>query len=294
MISPSTGEAKKAGFPYLVDICITKKCDRGCEFCYADAKPDGKEADKWWVGSGLLEALLKAGTMEVVFGGGEPTLSDGLAYFISSYHQKRFKVGMTTRNYGFHKDKHFKECVPGLSSIGISCETAGDVEEAMPLAKALFKLSLEDSNKGDYRSRSPVVSIHIQTILGLKPWNTTRELVAAAASRKGRESGIRTVTFLSLRNVGRAAKAKGHPLTPGWIDEVSKSGLSVGADSGICKEWGPELAARGVKRMHIVGDDGMSTMFVDAVDMVAKPSSFSDRKVRLDKSPDITEVFRSL
>lgn len=60
-----------APVPELADISITNRCDRGCDFCYRDAKPNGifMSLDNY---KKVLTEL--PNTFQLALGGGEPTL----------------------------------------------------------------------------------------------------------------------------------------------------------------------------------------------------------------------------
>src|SRR5262245_37253109 len=64
--------------PIEVHLAVTSRCAAGCEGCYLDAKPDGREPPREEI-ERVLDALSAAGVLTVAFGGGEPTTRADLA-----------------------------------------------------------------------------------------------------------------------------------------------------------------------------------------------------------------------
>ena len=63
--------------PTEAHVAVTERCPAGCTGCYADATPTGYEPPFADVGA-RLEALARAGTFAIAFGGGEAALREDL------------------------------------------------------------------------------------------------------------------------------------------------------------------------------------------------------------------------
>lgn len=66
------GDAPPPSPPLEAHVAVTSRCGAGCEGCYLDATPDGREPPRAEI-EGRLADLARAGIFTVAFGGGEPT-----------------------------------------------------------------------------------------------------------------------------------------------------------------------------------------------------------------------------
>lgn len=91
---------EKASKPELVDVIISNKCSQGCEFCYRDCTPTGKDATIKQVKT-VLSTLLDMGVPEIVIGGGDIlrySYLEELCDYIMSCRQYYNSVFTTTLN----------------------------------------------------------------------------------------------------------------------------------------------------------------------------------------------------
>lgn len=285
----------KSGFPYLVDIGLGTKCplaDTKCNVpCYASSGKDGKEADTSFVSYTLLNTLYSAGVFEVVFGGLEPTLyahKDGfghLPYILTYYKNKNFKVGITTRNYQAHKLSTFKEIVGGLHTLAISANSVDDLKEAAVLAEHIRKI--------DYN-----VSIYVQNIFGLNDYDSFKLFCLEYDKINKAKYTFSGLTFLGYKDYGRGKDYTPFQIPSEWISFVEKIGITFGIDSLMVSKWKKDLEEHGVDPIYLVGSEGSSSCYVDALKQSVKPSSFTDYEVKLSEKEwrdanRFLEVFRS-
>lgn len=84
--------------PSLVSIALTNVCDLACEFCYAPKSTHHLEFDDLLRWCKELDAL---GTLEVAFGGGEPTLYRELPELCAAIWEQT-ELGISITTHGHH------------------------------------------------------------------------------------------------------------------------------------------------------------------------------------------------
>lgn len=260
----------KSEFPYLVDISISTACPFQCQFCYTSSTKEGLAADVDYLES-LAKILAQARVFEVVLGGGEPTLYTykhprfGSEYDIVSvlsyFKNENFKVGITTKNYNLHKHPKFKEIISKLHTIAISCNTLEELKKAKVLREKIHTYSHE------------YPKIYIQSILGLNKWADTKKFLQAC-----KKAYFNDVTLLGFKDFGFGKKSISYTIKEEWIDYVKELGINIGIDSILANSWREALIKNGVKNYALVGAEGKSSCYIDAVNQTIKPSSFTDEK----------------
>lgn len=259
----------KSGFPYLVDIGVGSFCpfvNGACPVpCYTSSKREGDFARFDFLAGILPEVLVNSNVFEVVFGGGEPSFYNcgdkKLSDVLKSFHDLDFKVGVTTRNYKWHKMPDFEKCLPYMNSIAVSVNSVEDVEDSLGLVN-----SLKWENNYYY-----------QYILGLDPLESFIEFIEYMKKKWAR------VTLLGYKDFGLARGVKPFEFGASWIDIVKRAGLnSLGIDSILANRWRDELTKRGVQDYLLVGGEGESSCYINALEQVLQPSSFSEHKIKLD------------
>ena len=260
----------KAGFPYLVDVKITDKCPFGCSFCYQSSTPAGQSADHYFLTQELARSLMEANVLEVNFGGGEPTLYRGsydyhdFGSIAASFKERHFKVGVTTKNYQWHKSKEFEKTLKHIDSVAISVNDVGEIDAARELKQAINKIA-------GYNT-----TVYYQCVFGLIPYNEFIEFVARLLYK----SHQARLTLLGYKSFGFGKSGEEHIYPAEWIDVVKEwhtnHKVSIGVDSVMVSNWKDKLIAYGIKDYYLVGTEGKTTCFIDAVNQKVYPSSFSD------------------
>lgn len=254
---------EKAQFPYLVDIKVTDKCSNGCQFCYMNSTPDGKGASFDYL-KRLAYSLAQANVFEVAIGGGSveeyfDEKDKGKSYhtqfsdIVRVFHDKRFKIGITTRNYNLHKHSDFNNFKENISSIAISCPNREDLDSAKELYDSL--------GGGKHVSVQYILEAH-----DLQYFKTyLKELKALH---------FYSLTVLGAKECGRGLGFKWHKHGDGWIKEIKNSGIHAGIDSILVKKYHDAIIKAGVQHYYLQGTEGQSTCFIDAVQQRMYPSSF--------------------
>jgi hypothetical protein len=255
----------KSEFPYLVDISVGDSCPFNCEFCYTSSSNKGTYADGYFLSNTLKEMLLNANVFNVVFGGGEPTLFAGeygynLSNILTAYKGSNFVTGVTTRNYNLHKHPQFIEMMNHTDSLAISCTTLEDLAKAALLRAAINESSLINRPK-----------IYVQTILGLTSWEDFQLFMIQAAS-----IWFSGITLLGYKSFGFGEQVKPYDIPDDWIPFVKNLNKNIGVDSIIVSKYRDKLIEHGVNNYYLVGSEGKSSCYVDALKRVVKPSSFTD------------------
>ncbi len=265
----------KSGFPYLVDLSITSFCPFGvkddasviCKNCYQSSTTEGKPAtiDNIIHIAKVLESL---NTLEIVLGGGEPTLWKdnyyNLSYVLGEISRMNFKIGLTTRNYTWYRSKDF--FVDNLNTIAISTNTEKDIIDSKALVKNINKAN----NK---------VCIYLQTVLGAISWEDNLKFMDQVISNYKHQGLISGLTFLGYKDFGFGQKSKEQPFPENWVEIIKEkfknTGISIGVDSIIVRKHREQILKNGVKQHFLVGAEGKQTCYIDAVNMKIQPSSFT-------------------
>src|SRR5262249_181193 len=99
--------------PEVISIAVTNVCDLSCAFCYAPKTRDMlsvPEIIHW------CRELDQLGTLEVAFGGGEPTLFPGLAEVCRNiWSETRLGISITT--HGQHLNEELWKKLKGFVSV---------------------------------------------------------------------------------------------------------------------------------------------------------------------------------
>lgn len=99
--------------PSLVSVALTNVCDLACEFCYAPKSTHQLASDDLLRWCKELDGL---GTLEVAFGGGEPTLYRGLPELCAAiWGQTELGISITT--HGHHLSPELIDGLRGNVSI---------------------------------------------------------------------------------------------------------------------------------------------------------------------------------
>ena len=285
----------KSEFPYLVDIKVTNKCSNGCLECYADSKPDGDSSKTFFYS--LSKALKKARVFEIAIGGGEVTEflkpyriehpEEGgynISYIAEIFHNDKFKVGMTTRNYNIHKEPYWDHLVDNIDSIAVSVRNPEEVKKASDIQKSFQEKCL---NRQDYSRQ-----FNVQYILGCAELDDFKKIIDVC-----KENYIYNITLLGPKYCGRGNNVVWYDLGTKWINIVKEATngeyntFNVGIDSVLAKNYKKDLIKAGVKCCYLLCEEGKSTCFIDAVKGYIRPSSFSDEGVKCNLDNITSEEF---
>ena len=105
--------------PSLVSVALTNICDLACEFCYA---PKSTHQLLFRDLLGWCKELDALGTLEVAFGGGEPTLYRELPELCAAIWEET-ELGISITTHGHHLNLDLIDCLRGnVSNIRFSVD----------------------------------------------------------------------------------------------------------------------------------------------------------------------------
>lgn len=262
----------KSEVPELVDVRLTSKCDQGCPFCYADARPDGAVADGTSIWR-LARALGEMRTFEVALGGGEPLLLPNLASILAGFRSEGVVPNFTTRKLDWLRDpRKWKPIIENVGSFALSVNAeergydrinelgmllrANDI----PLGKAAIQAIVRDEPDA-YCVSSP---------------SDMERMIKRCAAQELR------LTFLGFKRVGRARmdkgpRGQGNP--PGWWvvpmrDAHARYGGSIGIDTALAASAGAGLNDNRVPVVLYDVKEGQFSCYVDLLEKKIGPSSY--------------------
>ena len=241
-----------ADTPELVDLKITDYCSYGCKFCYQGSTEQGVHAQAAAVIS-IIRTLKDLEVFEIAIGGGEPTAHPNFVDFLCSIKKAGIVPNFTTFDLEYwSKDKIIVEavnhCCGGFAVSSLSANSL----------KAVAKWN--KSNK---------VKANLQIPCGAYP-----KAVVQRAINFAKENFI-TITFLGYKNTHRGANNP--PKDYSWIfQELLKHSweLRWGADTLFVKQFKNEMDAAGIDRRLRVGEEGMFSCYIDAVEGTIDRSSY--------------------
>ena len=157
--------------PAVVSIALTNACDLDCEFCYASKEPATLRADdvlRW-----CLE-LAESGSLEVAFGGGEPTIFPGFGQLCREV-WRQSDLGISITTHGHRLTDRVIELLEGNVSI-----VRFSIDAAEPLYSSIRQRRLSDLlPKVQRTARS--VPIGVNTVITKATLRTLDELAAIVA-----------------------------------------------------------------------------------------------------------------
>jgi hypothetical protein len=128
------------------------------------------------------------------------------------------------------------------------------------------------------------------------PYDSFKEFVLAVS-----EKYSRNITLLGYKDFGFGKGGQKFSYPDEWIAFVKsvheKTRLNIGIDSVMVRNWREKLIEFGIKDYFLVGTEGKSTCYVDAVKQKMYSSSFSDEeglpmpKNKYDKTVDFLKNF---
>lgn len=264
----------RASLPELVDLKITNYCPFGCEFCYQNSTLKGAVGD---YPSSIVYALGQMGVFEIALGGGEPTLWPRLEDFVAYAHYEGMVVNITTKNIEWLYTPQAARVLPDLGAVAVSISDTKEVDRFLKAIKGKdgrFAVQIIDGLFSQFS---------VETIL-----------------RQCAEVSV-PVTFLGFKSTGRGAAY--NPRNKGALIKVLQKppkdmympGISI--DTVFAHQYQAELAKLEVNPVLYDTQDGRYSMYIDAVENKAGPSSYNpEAMVSLSDritSEEITKIFRS-
>ena len=208
-------------YPYLMDLCITKKCDKGCSYCYMDCTPDGEHGGFSSKAYLKLEGWVRNGGHEVILTGGEALLHphfkttlEAVYAILSSYNGR---VTLTTHDYTAFFGKDFLSYASYLDGVAFSVDSLSDVKILTDMIRAKEKeisdsiqmynyKRIVGSYKKGYSDKDVTPRLAIQIIPDL--WTKEDLLELANSMPHSFLFENQSIVLLGYKQMGRAAEGQ--------------------------------------------------------------------------------------
>jgi radical SAM protein with 4Fe4S-binding SPASM domain len=178
--------------PVEVHLAVTSKCGVGCQGCYLDARPDGRERPRATIEQ-ELDAMRDAGVFTVAFGGGEPTTREDLGELAREASLRGLTPVLTTSGIGLTEARieglrHFAQVNVSYDGAGAAYALVRGVAAAAAAERAIERLAARG------------IRVGVNVVL-------TRETFAQLGEtlRRARDLGACEAQLLRYKPAGRAA-----------------------------------------------------------------------------------------
>lgn len=251
----------KAAFPELVDVKLTDRCpfELDCGFCYMGSTRKGAEASLEDVTKTLI-ALSEMKVFEIAFGGGEPTLWPHFKETLSLTRSLNMIPNFTTKNFKVLGDQEVLD-LAGAVAFSIT-------------DRHTFERYKKEHAKHSSRTRA-FHKVALQIIPEILPEDLVEDIFNFAAETDSR------ITLLGYKTTGRGDQFEGRfKRDPDfWFKYSNIKGrygrpVSVSIDTAMAEQVKPHLEAKNVPQWSYHVTEGSFSMYCDAVNMKAGPSSY--------------------
>ncbi|HUU87882.1 MAG TPA: radical SAM protein [Candidatus Glassbacteria bacterium] len=260
--------------PLLVDLKITDFCLSGCNFCYQNSTSQGKHASKHNVDA-IIKALEKLKVFEVAIGGGEPTeFPDFEDIMFETYNAEHIVKNFATRNSEVARDFLLK--TKDLSEIPKNHLTKMGAyrlnHNIRPKAKGACALTVGSSAEiKSFVSSCSSKKLVFHYVMGTSDEKEFKNILQTC---KVFEIPI---ILLGFKSFGRGAKFEPQSYD-NWIKIVKEVGGNVGIDTALAAAYEEQLKDENVSELTYSTKETDTSMYIDAVQMTMRPSSYSDPK----------------
>ena len=146
--------------------------------------------------------------------------------------------------------------------MAISVNSIDEFKEAQKLKNKILEINSD-------------ISIYYQCVFGLLDYSQFKELILAIAESNYGDN----ITLLGYKDFGMGKGGDKFDYPDEWVQFISdinkKHEINIGIDSVMVKNWKEKLLNFGIRDYFLVGTEGKSTCYVDAVKQRMFSSSFS-------------------
>lgn len=271
----NSGDSLMPEFPESIDVCISKKCVIGCEFCHERCTPDGKHADL--MGLRFIDSLHPY--TELALNGNDP-IHPNLVPFLEKCKSLKLIPSLTVNYKTFKKNIEFlkllcdKKLIYGLgvSIDGVEVDDDGSASTMLSMLKMFPNLVLHAIN-GIIRVSDLELLSHNDLkllILGYKSFGRGIEFMGY--------NGLEV-----LCNQSELYDKLPEIVEEEWFEVTSFDNLGI-------EQLDPKrlMTERDYSRFYM-GEDGNFTFYIDAVN--GKFARCSTATERYDITDDVKEMF---
>ena len=267
---------EKSSAPHLVDLKITDFCPYNCDFCYQDSTTSGKNAESSVINS-IIQSLGVLETLEIVLGGGEPTLHPDFIDIVKYIHSKNIACSFTTKNLSLFSQPYFLEFISNYCrSFAFSPSVNNYKKELNSLYNYVMCIDIQ-------------VSIHL--ILGVYTKDEFYDITKLAFTK-----GF-NVTILGFKNFGRGEEylCTDTAFFPEYLEHFVTDGYYISIDTVVVEQFKTELVDMNVPKSLFYNREGAFSCYIDAVEKTISPSSFSENVTKIEhfNPTTISEQFKT-
>jgi hypothetical protein len=260
----------KSATPELVDIKLSNWCGYGCEFCYQGSTKQGAHAD-WLHVNSVLESLADLGVFEVAFGGGEPTHYPHFAQAIRRAAELGITPNFTTFGVDWLQNVDLVQAVQAhVSAIGVSVQTAKDLNKVRKIDQALNQNKGWDDGKVHVTPQHVVGSVHMGELSTLMEtsWVEGFDMLLLGYKQTGFGAQFTPHDCEGLDTLLRLQMDRTHK--PRWGAKFR----SLGVDTAFVQNFESVLQDLQIPHVLITNSEGAFSWYVDCVTQSQGPSSY--------------------
>lgn len=236
--------------PELVDLKITNKCYAGCKYCYQSSHSDGKFAFEYTIRD-ILDVLHELECFEVVIGGGEPLTHPALFKIAKMTKRRNILPSVSTRVSEVFRYSPVRNLFNIFSGIGLSVDGPEQVPEW-----------IRESN----------ISL-IHYVVGARScWQA--DILGFMEKLQG--WGMPGLLLLHPKRVGRGEDFDFYDINYEVLaaQMLPKAKIRVSIDTMLAEKMAPYMDVD--ERLYRT-DEGVHSKYIDAVEKVVGPSSYSEK-----------------
>lgn len=270
----------KPEFPESFDLKITNKCDRGCLYCHENSIVNGKHGDI--LNLPFIDSMHPY--TEIAIGGGNPLEHPDLYKFLELCKEKQFIPSMTVNQFHFMKYKEYLKALCDeklIYGLGISLTNVHERD---------FIKSVKEFPNAVIHVINGIVSIDELDHLSQ---NNLKILILGYKMFRRGESYYKHFNTDTIDNDVNKKKVDLYVKLPeiiqeGWFRVVSFDNLAI-------TQLNPRrFLEKDEWNEFYLGDDGFSTMYIDAVEGKFARSSTSPLDKRYDITSNIVDMFNAI
>ena len=257
-------------FPVGIDLKITDRCYRNCEYCYEGSCASGRHAEvDWYL---LLEMMREMEIFEVCIGGGEPLLSPDFIPMLHKFREYDIVPSFTTREVEWLRDGRRSEILESCGSFAISIDASN-----FSTIEVIDRVSTSLDYHNVEKSRCA-----IQVVMG-----TFERSMFSPLIERCREHSLKLSLLGYKNNIGRSGAFESIDYSDWLPEELAELGEKrkegvgyaneIVIDTVLAGQIGESLKKMEIPRFCWDDREGRFTCFVDLVKGKMAVSSTMDR-----------------
>jgi len=257
-------DVSKSASPELIDIKITDKCDHNCPYCYQSSNKNGhhcsKEAMKY-----IIDACVTMKVFEVALGGGDPIIHPDIIDIIKEFKTNKIIANLSTKSTTWLSNDSFRNAI--FDNCGTIAFSVSTLKETQNIITELKKYRLTDYQWGSRRRAS------FHYVMGGSDISELNNILKLCYDEE------MSIVLLGYKNNGRGKLFAPYDYST-WIKIVNKLRDSaqcptIAIDTKLAEDYKSQLKLL-TSCLLVHPEDGKFSMYIDAVNGFAGPSSYCD------------------